>query len=132
VSFNHLNYQLRPELPESHESLIRWVKELDPLAAPVQVEGAAAVAVCLTQLDRTYMLHLVNYANSTPTGPIRLHLAADIAANRRLTLISPDTAHPQPVRASSDQASALAIELASLDTYSILLMSESSKEEPQP
>jgi hypothetical protein len=121
--YNHLNYQLRPELPAGHADLVGFVRELDADAAMFTLEGAEFVGTDIQHVPDGILLHLVNYDNTAPPARIRLTIADALRLPSTVVHLSPDIELGQEslaVTCASDGRRM--IEIPKLDTYSLLLM----------
>lgn len=123
--FNHLNYQIRPELPAAHERLIGHVCELDENAVLFRIEGARFVGSDVQRVAEDALVHLVNYDNGAgPLSGVRITFGSLLRPPDHVVQLSPDV---EPGSRSLDVARSSAgkqwtIELAQLDTYSLLLL----------
>jgi hypothetical protein len=123
VEYNHLNYQIRPELPAAHAEVIDFIRQLDADAVMFSLEGANFVGTDVQQTPEGVLLHLLNYDNSSPLSRVRLTFAESMRLPAAVTHLSPDIEQEQDslevIRSSDGQQM---IEIARLDTYSLLLL----------
>ena len=125
VPFNHLNYQVRPALPERADELTGYVTELCGPATPVTVEvDSSHVAVEINAVKDAILVHLVNYANETSVPKLRVSLAehlAETVTGRSATLLTPDgETSAEGLELVCDRYGKGVVNVPRLDTYCIL------------
>jgi hypothetical protein len=128
VSFNHLNYQLRPELPKRADTLVGYVTELCEPGAPVTVEvDSESVAVEINSVEDAILIHLVNYANEDSAPNVRVSLAESLAETiegSTAILLSPDgEVFEKELEIAGKDGGMCAVDIPQLDTYCVVRFS---------
>jgi len=125
VSFNHLNYQLRPELPKRADTLVGYVTELCEPGVPVTVEvDSESVAVEINSVEDAILVHLVNYANEDSAPNVRVSLAESLAKEvngSTATILSPDgETFELEFKITGEDDEPRRVDIPQLDTYCVV------------
>ena len=125
VSFNHLNYQLRPKLPDRADTLVGYVTELCEGALPITVDVESEyIAVEMNRVEDAILVHLVNYANEDSALRARISLAEQLAGEVKgsvATVLSPDGGPFETnLDITGEDDKPHGVEIPQLDTYCVV------------
>lgn len=122
VTFNHLNYQLRPALPTAHRELNGYVESLCAGGLPLRVCAEGLVAADITRADGEVNIHLVNYDNVCSVREVEVSIRVGAAMEHSVAHRTPDGAD-EVLEASRDE-DRYVVRVPRIETYSLLVFSD--------
>ena len=122
VEFNHVNYQLRPEVPAQHAELMNFVESAGASPVPVRVDAPDHVAIELCAANEQVVVHLVNYNNEQPLVDVEVTLQPALVTADAATCFVVDTDQRHDLGLEPVEDGTLRLRVPLLQTYTVVVV----------